>query len=504
MSEKASFETNESHGADTSGKGKTSKKTTRRRRVWRGILVVAHLVGAASSVAALMSTRTPQGTVAWAVSLNTIPLVAVPAYWLFGRSRFEGYVDTRRSGNAEIEEALARALSEVRNLRPESDELNASPALDLEHLAPIPFLGGHQVDLLVDGAEAFDHIVEGIGSAQRYVLAEYFIFRADTIGRRVAGALMERAQAGVDAYLLVDAVGSGDLPGPYLDTLRAAGVHVEIFESAQGTRGTRQYQLRNHRKNVVVDGRKGWLGGLNVGDEYLGRNPEWGPWRDTHLALEGPAVLTLQLAFLLDWNWATDETPDFDWSVGDGADPGDETVLVLPTGPADEVESASLMMQHLIHSSDERLWIATPYFVPDAGVFDALEMAALRGVDVRILLPKRSDGFLVHHAAYTYMPKLLELGVEIHRYSEGFMHQKVVLVDDHTASVGTVNLDNRSLRLNFEVTAVVLGADFAGRVESMMARDFERSRRVELSELDDRAWHLDAVARLARLAAPIL
>ncbi|MEK9507649.1 cardiolipin synthase [Gemmatimonadota bacterium Y43] len=477
------------------------------KRWWVVVLVVAHLAGAASTLPALMSTRTPQGTVAWIVSLNTLPVLAVPAYWLFGRSRFEGYVENRRVGNAEVEDVLAGDLEALlrRADRPFDSLSRGDPDPDraLEHLAPLPFFGSHAVELLIDGHDTFDHMLEGIASAQTHVLAQFFIFRDDALGRRVGEALAERARAGVEAYLLYDAVGSPDLSKEFIGGLRTAGVNVAPFESAKGSRGMRQYQLRNHRKSVVVDGVRAWIGGHNVGVEYLGEDPERGPWRDTHLAITGAAALALQLAFVQDWRWATDETIDLNWDPP-ASPSGARRVMIVPSGPADEVETASLMLQHLIHSAERRVWVATPYFVPDAGVMDALRMAALRGVQLQILLPEQSDSFLVDQASFVYLSDLLELGATIHRYEAGFMHQKVVLVDDRVAAIGTVNVDNRSLRLNFEATALVLGAEFAGEVESMLSADFADSRRLERGEIDARPWHLEVASRIALLAAPIL
>lgn len=478
-----------------------------RKRWWIVVLVVAHLAGAVSTIPALMGTRTPQGTVAWIVSLNTLPVLAVPAYWVFGRSRFKGYVADRRVGNDEVEDLLAGDLDALRRMaaRP-LDSVAADgpqPAQALEHLAPLPFLQGHEVELLIDGEDTFDHMLAGIAAAQDYVLAQFFIFRDDALGRRFGDALVERAREGVDTYLLYDAVGSSELSDEFVERLASAGVNVAPFESAQGNRGIRQYQLRNHRKSVVVDGRRSWIGGHNVGVEYLGDDPDFGPWRDTHLAVTGPATLSLQLAFVQDWRWATGESLDLQWHAEAG-EPGGTRVMILPTGPADRVESASLMLQHLIHSANRRVWIATPYFVPDAGVMDALGMAAIRGIDVQLLLPERSDSFFADQASLVYLSDLLELGVTVHRYATGFMHQKVVLVDDHTAAVGTVNVDNRSLRLNFEATALVLGQEFAASVEAMLLDDFAGSRRLESTELESRPWHRHALSRLALLAAPIL
>ena len=218
--------------------------------------------------------------------------------------------------------------------------------------------------------------------------------------------------------------------------------------------------------------------------------------------MEGPATICLQLSFVEDWHWATGEILQVEWTpapVPDGV-----PVLVLPSGPADRFETASLMVQHAIHSASTRLWISSPYFVPDEGVIGALKLAALRGVDVRILIPERPDNLLTYYAAYAFIGPLLEAGVQVHRYQAGFLHGKVFLIDDLASAVGTVNLDNRSFRLNFEITAWVMDAAFASRVESMFHADFARSRLMTPGEIEERPLWFRAASRAAYLTAPLL
>jgi cardiolipin synthase A/B len=475
------------------------------RRRWRRFaifMVLAHLLGFASSIDALMSTRTPQGAVAWIVSLNAVPYVAVPAYWVFGRDRFQGYVIARRDVDSTLAKALAPKTDELRSHRfePQTPDKHLH---GVETLAKWPILGGNEVHLLVDGEAAFTDIFEGIEAAQRYLLVQFYIVRADRQGLELQRRLIERARAGVEVYFLYDEIGSYRLPATYLDTLRAGGVRVHRFHSTRGWGNRFQLNFRNHRKIVVADGERAWVGGLNVADEYLGRDARIGPWRDTHLRIEGPAALALQAVFLEDWHWATDEIPDLPWEPVARTQHG-VPVLILPSGPADRFETASLMMQQSIHAAHHRIWIASPYFVPDEGVLGMLKLAALSGVDVRILIPERPDNLLTYYAAYAFVEPLLEAGVRIYRYQEGFLHGKAFVVDDVGGAVGTVNLDNRSFRLNFEVTAMVLDAGFAGELEAMFEADFARSREMTPADLARLPlWHRMA-SRAAYLLAPVL
>jgi len=467
------------------------------------IIAAFHVMGAISSVHAVMSTRTSQGAIAWAVSLNTFPYVAVPAYWVLGRSKFQGYVVARRSAdlrNEPIAQAMLAAIAPYRvteSTRPEA-------AHAAEALAHMPVLDGNRVELLIDGEATFESIFAGIDAAEEYVLVQFYIVRDDGLGRALKEHLVAKAAEGVRIYFLYDEIGSTDLPPSYLRELREAGAEVHEFNTRKGRNNRFQLNFRNHRKIVVADGRVAWIGGHNVGDEYLGKNPEFGAWRDTHVRIEGPAVLKAQVSFLEDWNWAANALLELNWSAHTVPGGADARVLIIPTGPADEMETASLMFVHAINSARKRIWIASPYFVPDSAVLSALQLAGLRGVDVRILIPDEPDHMLVYLAAYSYFDEAGRTGAKFYRYEHGFLHQKTMLIDDDVAAVGTANFDNRSFRLNFEVTAVVADATFASEVERMFERDFERARIMEEGEYARKPWWFRVGVRLARLSSPIL
>lgn len=474
----------------------------RRLPRWLMLLILAHVLGLVSSFDAMMSTRTAPGAVAWIVSLNAVPYVAVPAYWVFGRSRFQGYVLSRRDEDSVLSATLADKLAELQARR-YSGQDNDRHVAGIEQLAKLPVLAGNKVELLIDGEDAYGSIFAGIAAAEKYVLVQSYIIKSDAVGRQLQDALVSKAKEGVRVYLLYDEIGSHALSTSYLDELRLAGVNVHHFHSNRGRGNRFQLNFRNHRKIVVVDGQSGWLGGFNMGEEYLHGHPQLGPWRDTHLVVEGPAALALQLVFLEDWHWATEDILDLPWtpSIHRGhATP----VLVLPSGPADRFETASLMIQQAIHSAHERIWISSPYFVPDEGVQSMLKLAALNGVDVRILIPERPDNALTFWAAYAFLGPMLDAGVKVYRYQEGFLHGKAFLVDDSMAAVGTVNLDNRSFRLNFEVTALVLDKPFAATVADMFVDDFARSRQMQPEDIRQLTFGHRARSRAAYLFAPLL
>jgi len=474
----------------------------RTRRLLVLAVVLAHTLGFLTSIQALLTTRTSQGAIAWIVSLNTLPYVSVPAYWVFGRSKFQGYVFGRRQEDTELGAVLSPKIAAARALQIDLPrERRGIEAL--ERLADLPFLSGNRVELLIDGEQTFQSLLAGIESAQRYVLVQFYIVRDDELGRRLADVLARKSRAGVRVHFLYDEFGSRKLGADFVRSLSEAGVAIRHFHSRRGGGNRMQINFRNHRKIVVVDGERGWVGGFNVGDEYLGQSARYGAWRDTHVSIEGPAALGLQVSFLEDWHWASDEVLELGWTPRRAPD-GDSPVLILASGPADRFETASLMMQEALHAANERIWISSPYFVPDEAVLGALKLAALRGVDVRILVPERTNDLLVRHAQYAFLDPLLEAGVSIRRYSRGFLHQKAFLIDDDLAGVGTVNLDNRSLRLNFEVTALIHGRAFAAQVAAMLTADFEGAPDITLAELAERGWVERALSRGAYLFAPIL
>jgi cardiolipin synthase len=472
----------------------------RKARVIGVLVVVAHVLGIVSSVHAIMTTRTAQGAIAWAVSLNTFPYAAVPAYWVFGRRKFAGYVEAFQDREKEI----SAFLQEFRQrLQPHQIVLEERiPDYDaLKALARTPLVGGNDVDLLIDGEATFDSIIEGIGRARDFVLVEFYIVRDDGLGRRLQEALIAKAREGVRVYFLYDEIGSHGLTRAYREEMKDAGVRVSAFNTTQGRRNRFQLNFRNHRKIVVVDGAEAWIGGHNVGDDYLGLYPDTAPWRDTHVRLAGPAALHAQLVFAGDWYWATREMIEVSWEPQEA---GDKAALVLGSGPADRLETAQLLFVHALNAARERLWIATPYFVPDEAVLTALQLATLRGVDVRIILPQKPDSYPVWLASFWFIEELMDDNVRFYHYTEGFMHQKVALVDDYLSLVGTANFDNRSFRLNFEVTAVVTGQPFALKMEEMLQADLDRSVPFDVARLETMPFHRKLAVRSARLLSPIL
>ena len=466
------------------------------------VLALCHLAGVASAARALFTARSSQGALAWVMSMITFPYVAVPLYWIFGRNHFQGYVASRRAGDRAVN-AMAPELHAARAWPDPRDPDLPSLFPVLERLAELPFTAGNDVRLLIDGEATFEAIFAAIDAATSYVLVQFFIIRDDTLGRRLKEKLLAKARAGLAVYVLYDEIGSHKLDAGYIEELTRAGVKISPFNTTLGWRNRLQLNFRNHRKIVVTDGRIAFVGGHNVGDEYLGKDPRLGHWRDTHVRIEGPAVTLVQLAFLEDWYWAARQTPTLSWELRP-APGGAMPVLVLPTGPADDIESCDLFFFQAISAARTRLWIVSPYFVPDREIVSALQLAVLRGVDVRVMLPQKADHRMVYLASFSYLTDLETLGVKFYRYQNGFLHQKVILVDDVMATVGTANCDNRSFRLNFELTLAVADPGFIKAVETMLLNDFAQCVRATAEDYTDRSFLFKTGVMVSRLISPIL
>lgn len=470
-------------------------------------ITVMHVLGLLTSMHAVMSNRTSQGAIAWAVSAITFPYLAVPFYWVFGLPRFKGYALLHRTKQIADSPTAQHAydvllcndlLVEPRSL----EEIGQLKLLD--NIAKLPLTRKNKAKLLINGADTFAAIFEAIAKAEHYVLVQFYIVRDDGVGRELQQCLIDRARAGVKIFMLYDELGSTDLTTSYIRELRDNGVEIHPFNTTRGNRF--RLNFRNHRKIVVVDGEVAFVGGHNVGDEYLGKDPVLTPWRDTHVSLQGPVVQCVQAPFVEDWNWATGNLQEIKELLKWDPRPADDGAIAaacIPTGPADRLESGTLWFLQQIYFATRRLWIVSPYFVPDAQLMSGLQLAALRGVDVRIMIPKNPDHLHVYLSGISYLQEAEEAGIKIYRYQPGFLHQKVFLIDDDVACIGTANLDNRSMRLNFEVTILLIDREFAREVERMLLEDLEQSELASAAEYTNRWLPFRFLVRLSRLLAPI-
>jgi cardiolipin synthase len=454
-------------------------------------ILLLHLLGIFAAMHAVMHTRTPQGAIGWALGLLLLPYVTLLPYLYLGSIRFRGYLTRHQARLPSSSQA---------NVDKNASATGCARFAAISALQGRPFRGRHRLRLLIDGEAAFDAMLAAMAAAEHCLLVQFFIFHDDHLGRRVQQLLLQRAAAGVRVCVLFDGVGSHDLPGHYVDTLRAGGVAIHPFATRRW-RNRFQLNFRNHRKIVVVDGACAFVGGLNVGDEYLGLKPPLAPWRDTQLELRGPVVTDLQQLFAEDWQWITGAPPPL---MPSPPCDGDADALIVASGPADAQETCSLFFTAAISAARERVWLSTPYFVPDHAVLAALRLAVLRGVDVRVLIPARPDHHTVFLATTLHAHHALRAGIRMFRYQPGFLHQKALLIDNDSAAIGSMNLDSRSFRLNFEVSALVVDRAFAGEVATMLTADFSRARAIDEREYLDAPYLRRVAMHVARLFDPLL
>lgn len=463
------------------------------------IMGAIYLLAFICAVREILNSRTSQGSIAWLLSLILLPIPSVLLYLIFGWKLFDDYATDRVQNGRADRPLRAKDLALV------DRETDAQWPVQV-HVSELPFLKGNDVELLIDGTATFDSIFQGIDAAEEYLLVQFYIVRDDALGQQLAERLIAKAKAGVAVYLLYDDIGSSGMPKRYRRELREAGVKVAGFNHRHKLLrfyGPTRINYRNHRKIVVADGKHAWVGGHNVGVEYLGQDERFGHWRDTHVRVSGPAALGCALLFREDWEWATGELlpnrPPKELEAF-----GDQSVLVMGSGPADKLEECAIAFTDLIGRARERLWIVSPYFVPDTDIRTALFAARLRGVDVRIMLPANPDHKLVWLASMSHADAMVQHDIGVYRYTDGFLHQKVVLMDDQIATVGSVNFDNRSFAINFEITLWFTDATMIDEVEAMLLKDFESCHQVGRAEVESRPWPLYVATQAARLLSPVL
>ncbi len=448
--------------------------------------------------------RTPTATLAWMLGLAALPLLGILVYLLVGPRRLERkklrMAMARRAVGPALEWWERRTAAEL----PFPGQL-ARLATRLDAWPPET---AAEVRLYAGGDETYDALVEAIGAARHHVHCEYYIFEPGRAGARLRDALAERARAGVKVRLLVDAVGSSRLPRRFLRPLLEAGGEVARFNRPLLGRALRGLaNFRTHRKIAVVDGRVGFTGGINVSDDQSRAARGESAWRDTHLRLAGAAVHGLQATFLENWAFATRGRGALQAEAFQACFPpaaaGEHWVQVVASGPDQATHAIEALYFAAIAGARERLWITTPYFVPNEALAAALESAALRGVDVRLLLPASTDSFVVDAAGRTYHDALADAGVRILVYGPPMVHAKTMVVDRDLAIVGSANLDNRRFRLTFEVVAAVYGEPAADELARLFEADLARARpRARREEADPFGRRL--VASAARLLSPLL
>ncbi|QNG59572.1 cardiolipin synthase [Bacillus sp. PAMC26568] len=454
-----------------------------------------------------LENRKPTQTITWLVVLGSFPLIGFLFYLLFGRNVRKKKLFDRK---ALVDEKIMLEIEgNQSNYEDKIDKMGDHQQMlfNLAHrLGHTPISFATRTKALTNGEETFNHIFAELEKAEHHIHLEYYIVRHDEVGKKLKDALIKKAKEGVKVRFLYDSVGSWKLSKAYIKEMQQAGIDVVSFLPVRMPFLNNKINFRNHRKIIVIDGTVGFVGGLNVGDEYLGKNEFFGFWRDTHLMVWGEAVRTLQMIFLQDWYYMTGEnlvkqeymTPSIELEEHEGG------VQIIAGGPDNKWEIIKNLFFSMITSAKDSIWIASPYFVPDEDILSALKIASLSGIDVRLLVPKNPDKKIVFYASRSYFLELLEAGVKIYEYKDGFMHSKIVIVDYELASIGTANMDMRSFHLNFEVNAFLYRTTSTQTLVDEFERDIKKSHEIIMDEFNERPFKQKMIESMSRLLSPLL
>jgi cardiolipin synthase len=473
---------------------------------WFGAVLAA--VALALIPLVVIRRKEPSSTIAWILTLLFLPALGPILFLLFGRDRVRWPARRKRQADA-----LVRGTVAARTGESQLDlSLAAADLTDFEKrifqigslMTGASASSGNLVEVLSEGKAVYDALGAAIDGARHHVHAEYYLIRNDETGAWFRGKLIEAAKRGVEVRLLCDGYGCLALRGGWRRPLRRAGAMTGLFLPMRSLL-LQPVNLRNHRKIVVVDGEVAFTGGVNIGNEYRGEMRGIGHWRDTHLKIVGPAAGGLQRVFLQDWFFATGKGVDPKAYFPEAPKPaGTATVAIVPSGPDTRTEAIHRLFFASISGASERVWITTPYFVPDPPMVVALQVAAMRGVDVKLILPSRSNHRVTFHAGRSFYEQLLEAGVHIHEYQPGMIHAKTMVVDGRIVLVGSANMDMRSFRLNFEVHALLHDEPTARDLEAQFQVDLSQTVPVALGSWCTRPWPWKVAEGGARLVSPLL
>lgn len=453
--------------------------------------------------------KNASSTWAWLMVLFFMPVLGFLLYLIFGRNLTNQKIftwDTKSRLGVEQAVNAQLAIIEEDRLPFKQEVLKQYKDLYYMHLKhnDAIYSQNNLVDLYTDGKDKFSALIEDLENAKDHIHLLYYIIRHDQLGTKIANVLIKKAKEGVEVRLLYDDMGSRSLSRSFIKRLEAANIQVGAFFPPKIPKINFKINFRNHRKLAIIDGKIGYIGGFNIGDEYLGKSEKFGYWRDTHLRIQGDAVKMMQIRFILDWNQASRNHIEYDDRYFIGGEKGDVGVQIVSSGPDQQWEQIKYGYIKMIMSAKESVYIQTPYFIPDESLMDALRIAALSGVKIKIMIPNKPDHMFVYWATLSSIGELLNEGAEVYIYQNGFLHAKTIVVDEKLSSVGTANIDVRSFRLNFEVNAFLYDIDIAKKLVDAFEKDVLLSTQMTKSLYEKRSIGIRFKESISRLLSPIL
>lgn len=454
--------------------------------------------------------RDASSTWAWILVLFFLPLVGFVLYLLLGRQLRKKHL-FRWDGKKDI--GIDNLIKyQLEALEKHTLPFNNDYVKHYKNLIQMNLTTGdavltqdNKIEIFDDGVEKFRALIDDISNAKDHIHIQYYIFKLDNLGQRIYEVLKKKAKQGVKVRILYDEMGSRGLRKRHFKELLELGGEVEIFFPSILPLINPRLNFRNHRKIVVIDGRIGYIGGFNVGDEYLGLNKKFGYWRDTHLRIEGSSVHPLQTRFILDWNQASENKIDYSERYFPAIPKkGDVAMQIISSGPDTDWPNIKNAYLKLLMEAKRYIYIQTPYFIPDNSFLNAIEVACLSGIDVRIMIPNKPDHMFVYWATYSYIGELLQAGARVYIYDKGFIHAKMIVIDDEASSVGTANIDVRSFKLNFEVNAFIYDRQVSHELAEIFEKDILDSRELSLEQYENRSLKIKFKESISRLLSPIL
>ncbi len=460
-------------------------------------------------VVIMLENRNPLKTISWVIVLLTVPGLGVIFYIFFGQNwRKEKIIARKGLKNHDLFASISH--SQVKELSDSNLLLNSGIytkrniiRLLLNNSNAI-VTNGNKVNILNNGDETFSAIISELKKAEKFIHLQYYIFDDDNIGNEIIDILIEKAAVGVEVRLIIDDVGGWQLKNSFFNRLRENGIEVECFLKVRFPMFTSKINYRNHRKITVIDGTVGFIGGINIADRYLKGREGYGIWRDMHLRIEGDAVLAMHEIFLIDWYFVKQEELT-DPKYFPAADPiGDKLVQIVPSGPDSDWPAIMMGFLQSISSATKYVYMTTPYFMPNDSVLMTIKAAAMGGIDVRLLIPEKSDAHFTHMCSRSYIKELLLAGVKVYFYQKGFLHSKLIVVDDLVLSIGSANLDFRSFEHNFEVNAFIYDEEKATEARNIFLDDLNNSRQIFYDIWVGRSKWMKFKESFARLFSPLL
>ena len=476
---------------------------------WQIFSLVSLLMAIPVSIMIILEKRSPYRTAAWILVLILIPVFGVIFYLIFGQEYRKQKIFSR-SGIKGLGKIRNLSLKQLRYIRTKNKYRN-KVIHEKENIIRLLLNNsnsllttGNEVKILEDGSNTFEAIFEAIRNAEHHIHLEYYIFSDDKIGNRLKDLLIEKSLQGVEVRIIIDDVGSWGLKRKFINELRKSGVEIYPFMEVRFPRLTSQVNFRNHRKILIVDGSIGFTGGINIADRYIEGMKKIGAWRDTHLQITGDAVTCMQIVFAADWYFCINENLTGVKYFKPFTEKPGTAMQISASGPDSDWENISQAFFAAITNARKKVYIVTPYLMPPSNILSALKVAALSSIDVRIIIPRKSDALIPRWSSFSYVGELLEAGVNIYFYEAGFIHSKYMIVDDTFATVGTTNLDFRSLETNFEVNAFIYDTAFAAQLETVFTTDLQNSNRVLLKDWEKRPWHKKLRESVAHIISPLL